>query len=195
MILCIRKAQKVLKLYKAEEERKVAPIVLEDLRPWQRSLVERLKQRDDRKIIFIVDLKGGRGKGWISSRLGTQPFSQALEMEAKKDMKTVAEVDTQNFFINIPRAYGKENVNYACLEAFKDGMWSSGKYEGKVCNHQAQGIMTQVVVTMNFMPDLEALSADRYEIWLLDQMCNDINSNVYDCIVDNDMKNLYKYNV
>lgn len=114
-----------------------------------------------------------------------------MEMEKKSDMKTLAKVDTENYYINIPRFFPKEMVNYSAIEAFKDGMWSSGKYQGKSCNLQSKGILITVVITMNYMPDLTALSSDRYEIWRLDEMENDLNGDLYDCIVDNDMKNIY----
>lgn len=51
-------------------------------------------------------------------------------------------------------------MNYASLEQLRDGIWMSGKYEGKKKN----GEPSKVVVLMNKEPDMTALSHDRYYI-------------------------------
>lgn len=70
--------------------------------------------------------------------------------------------------INIARNYKPEMVNYSALELLKDGVWSSGKYLGKSCTLGVNGISICLIVAMNYEPDLNALSKDRYELWHLD---------------------------
>lgn len=54
----------------------------------------------------------------------------------KEDLFHLASLKTTTFLVDVARAE-TEFLNYASLEALKDGMWTSGKYEGKERNGSA----------------------------------------------------------
>lgn len=117
-----------------------------------------------------MDEQGGRGKTKFLSWLGTHPNSQYLNLEKKSELLWNTKVDTHNIFLNIPRGYPQDMVNYGAMETLKDGNWTCSKYQGKTCSLGVQGIAISLVVAMNFPPNELALSADRYEVWHLDYL-------------------------
>lgn len=131
------------------------------LNGWQSVLNEYLNQEpDDRKIWFMVDRNGGAGKTWFAKyycRLHDN--AQVMEMGKKSDMAYALRTDIRVLFINCTRSQS-EFFNYSFLEAVKDGMVFSPKYESgmKVLNK------CHVVVLMNEDPDRTKLSSDRYII-------------------------------
>lgn len=136
---------------------------LEDhpLRDWQASLNDTLaKTPSDREITFVVDETGNSGKTWFAKHYcRLHDNAQYMEMGKKADMAHALNPDIRVLFVNCTRQQ-LEYLNYSFLEAVKDGMVFSPKYEsgmkilGKV----------HVCVMMNKEPDYDQLSADRYNI-------------------------------
>ena len=134
-----------------------------EYRDWQTELRERLdaEPADDRSIEFIVDEEGGKGKSWfIRKYLSQNADSQFLSIGKKDDLAYAVKETTRVFLINVPRK-GMEFLNYNTLEQIKDRTIFSGKYEStsKVLMHNPH-----VVVFSNEMPDMEALTGDRFHI-------------------------------
>lgn len=71
--------QGIHKMYKQD---KVPPTDITVLRPWQEWVIKRLDKQDDRKILFIVDRKGGRGKSCLATHLMSQ--GEAWVCEGKR---------------------------------------------------------------------------------------------------------------
>lgn len=138
------------------------PIQIHPLRDWQGKLNSLLNlEIDDRKINFVVDLEGNTGKTWFSKYyLSLHPENtQILESGKKADMALALAETNRVLFVNVTRTLN-EFMSYSFLESVKDGMVFSPKYESGMkvippCH---------VVVTMNQMPDMSALSRDRYNV-------------------------------
>lgn len=128
---------------------------------WQEELYQGLKQEpDDRRIFFIVDHDGNKGKTWfIKYYMKLNEKSQVLAMGKQADMAYALDPDIRVLFINCTRTQA-EFMNYSFLEAVKDGLVFSSKYESRLVKLNK----VHVVVMMNTQPDMNALSKDRYVV-------------------------------
>jgi len=134
------------------------------LRPWQEELNATLnKEPEDRKIIFLVDQLGNKGKTWFSKYYSLlHENSQILESGKKQDMAHALRQDVRVLFVNCTRQ-SVEYLQYGFLESVKDGLVFSSKYESGMKYMPP----CHVVVTMNCHPDMCALSNDRYDVRVL----------------------------
>lgn len=128
---------------------------------WQSDLYQGLKlEPDDRRIFFIVDPEGNKGKTWfIKYYASLHSNSQMLAMGKQADMAYALDPDVRVLFINCTRSQA-EFMNYSFLEAVKDGLVFSSKYESRLVRLGK----VHVVVMMNTQPDMNALSKDRYVV-------------------------------
>jgi len=140
------------------------PAIIGDLRPHQLELRTILDgPANDRKIIFIVDIDGGSGKTWFSQfYFSSSPDrTQLLGPGKVTDIAYAIDESKSVFFFDIPRT-AVQFFQYPIVESLKDGIIFSAKYESraKVLLHKP----AHVVVMMNEYPNMQALSADRYDL-------------------------------
>mgnify|MGYP002795043158 FL=1 len=136
-------------------------------RPYQQRLADELEQPpDSRKIHFVVDIVGNTGKSWfIKKFFADHPDdTQILSIGKRDDLAHSINPAKRFFLFDLPRS-GCEYMQYSILEQLKDRFVFSPKYHSrtKVLEH-----LPHVVVFMNERPDMNKLSADRYQItnWL-----------------------------
>lgn len=129
---------------------------------WQEKLFEDLKgQVDDRKIIFIVDLKGDTGKSWFCDYCESNLENvQILTPGKKADLAFEFKPGTKILFMDAPRSKQNDFIQYDFLEDIKNGRIFSPKYESRMKYFERP----HVVVFMNHRPDYEKLSEDRYDV-------------------------------
>lgn len=132
-----------------------------DLRPWQKKLEEMLSvEPDDRKVVFVVDYDGNKGKSWFAKRYCKNCDKSMLMRPGKHaDMAYMLPPVLRVLFLDCTRKQ-VEYMPYTFMEELKDGYVSSTKYESCIKKYPR----IHVVVLMNQDPDMEALSPDRYEI-------------------------------
>jgi hypothetical protein len=139
-----------------------------ELYEWQSALSEDLLQPpDDRKVIFVIDKRGGQGKTWFAKHYCKKyDDAQYMEPSKKVDMAYALQDDLRVLFLNITRTTDENNLNYlyAFIESVKDGMVFSPKYESRMKYYDK----VHVVVMMNQDPNMELLSEDRYYIYNLE---------------------------
>lgn len=133
-------------------------------RQWQVTLKNVLEQEpDDRKIFFIVDPVGGRGKSWFIRWWSdlhpteTQVFKPAKVTDIAHAVKT----HTRWFLFDVPRN-GMQFLQYQVLEQMKDRIVFSPKYHS-VSKHLLY--VPHVVVFCNEQPDQNAMTNDRYHFF------------------------------
>lgn len=141
------------------------PVVPEhELRSWQIELDSLLAHPpDDRKVIFVVDYVGNKGKTWFAKRYcEIHPDGQLLEPAKKSDMAHALQPQLRVLFINVTRQSDSKNLEYlySFIESVKDGCVFSGKYESSMKKY----VNIHVVVLMNFDPNMDLLSQDRYHV-------------------------------
>lgn len=134
-----------------------------ELRDWQKSLSTLLAvPPDDRKVLFVVDPDGNRGKSWFQKKfhLAAPTKVQLLMMGKRDDMAYAINEERNVFFINVPRG-SMEFLQYSILEMLKDGVVHSPKYESRT-----KFLSTpHVVVFCNEYPDMNKMTADRYDFF------------------------------
>lgn len=140
-----------------------------DLFQWQRDLVAELQgAADERTIVWYCDREGGSGKTsiakYIMVNIPSAMFFSGGKFADMAHQVVRSRFDPAVIVVNLPRT-SEGKVSYAGIEAMKDGLLQTGKYEGGwriyPCPH--------VVVLANWMPDFAALSADR---WLVRELAN-----------------------
>lgn len=138
-----------------------------EYRLYQQNLARVLEaEPHPRKIHFVVDTIGNTGKSWfIRKFLSLHPDSvQILSVGKRDDIAHTIDPAKRYFFFDLPRS-ASEYLQYTVLEQLKDRFVFSPKYNSrtKVLENEPH-----VVVFMNEAPDMNKLSADRYNIinWL-----------------------------
>lgn len=130
-------------------------------RPWQNELKIILDgDPDDRSINFIVDTVGNTGKTWFSHHFSrNNPGCQVMEPARKADMAYALDTTIRVLFLDCSRCKA-DAIQYDFLEHVKNGYVFSSKYESR------QKILGKchVVVMMNELPNMVALSEDRYAV-------------------------------
>lgn len=130
------------------------------LRQWQADLCSSLDaEPDDRGIVFVVDSVGGIGKSWFCGYLFSRRDDvQLLAAGKRDDLAFAVDVTKRVFLINLARGQ-LEFLQYSVLEALKDRMIMSPKYQSqmKILMHTPH-----VVVFTNEEPDLSKMTEDRY---------------------------------
>jgi len=148
------------------------PFVLDhaDLYTWQRGLAADLEQAaDDRSIYWYQDAAGGSGKTAMARYILERWPADVLYLSGGKGTDILYQVvkrktDPRIVLFNLTRTQ-EGKVSYASIESIKDGLVSSGKYEGGFRMFPSP----HVIVFANWPPDFNALSRDR---WILRELDN-----------------------
>lgn len=125
---------------------------------WQIQLVADLALiPDPRKVIWYVDLIGNSGKSYFATNYHGKT-SYYITGGKAADIFYGYQYEEVVFF-DLARMK-QEYVQYDVMENFKNGQFYSTKYECKVVKFA----VPHVVVFANFQPDRLMLSADRWDI-------------------------------
>jgi len=130
------------------------------LRDWQLELRNELvgTEANDRTIVWIHDPVGGCGKSRFTKYMHIKYGALFITSGSAKDIAFQWKGEKIVIF-NLSRT--KEGfVSYEALEGLKDGMISSPKYESCCKCFDSP----HVVVMANFMPELDKLTKDRWDI-------------------------------
>nr|QXN75663.1 MAG: replication associated protein [Virus sp.] len=97
-------------------------------RPWQQRMLDRLEQPPhDRKIYYVHDSKGGKGKSTLTRYLVINKGALMCNTTKAADI-AFAWNGHKIIIFDLPRA-GMEHVNWSAVEAIKNGVMFSAKYE------------------------------------------------------------------
>lgn len=135
-----------------------------ELRDWQAGLLGDLEApADDRTIKFFVDQTGGKGKSWFQRYLITKKpdDAQLLSIGKRDDIAHCIDENKKIFLFNVPRGQ-MELLQYTILEMLKDRVVFSPKYNSRIKMMRSK---VHVVVFSNEFPNMEKMSADRYDIY------------------------------
>lgn len=153
------KHHKAIERFMEMHERENPKPFIIDLRIWQKELVEELLCPPDyRKVVWYIDRKGNNGKTTLA-RFLVANHKAFYCINGKTADVAHAYNGERIVLFDLPRT-SENGVNYHVIEALKNGMLFSGKYESKTKVFD----IPHVVVFSNFAPDKSALSADRWDI-------------------------------
>lgn len=136
----------------------------DELKPWQKEIVELVKQYPDgRTIYWYYDKKGGVGKTTMARYL-MKHHKAAYIQGAKKDvLYAAAQTETRLYVFGFARTV-ENYVSYESLECIKDALYFAAKYESATVFRN----WSHVLVFANFEPDYSKLSSDRWKVTCLD---------------------------
>lgn len=145
--------------------KKAKPIkLIENLYEWQQNVIDyTLEEPDGRRLLWIVDIVGGKGKSVFSKYMYVKHKCLVIQGGKLADIMNIifnTDMDEiRTVIIDIPRC-NKNKVSYASIECILNGMITNTKYETgvKVFNPP------HVIVFSNFHPNTETLSEDRWII-------------------------------
>lgn len=134
---------------------------IEELFPWQQCVVDLVSTpcTNDRMVHWFYDEDGNKGKTQLAKYLAIK-YGATVIMNGKfADIAQSIKGNPKVVLFLFPRTI-EGRVNYSAIEAVKDGMIFSGKYESsmKIFNSP------HVICMANFLPDESALSKDRWNI-------------------------------
>ncbi len=144
--------QTLAKLMKTEYENFV-------LRPWQQEVVNKIKEQDNRKILWVVDPIGNSGKTELSKYLIHTEGAIRYQNGKSNDILYMYKGEPIIVF-DLSRSQ-LEHINYGVIEDLKNGVFCCYKYESTMKMFKPP----KMVIMMNKMPDMTALSIDRYDIY------------------------------
>jgi len=135
---------------------------------WQKELITEIQtEPDDRTIHWLWSMEGNIGKSTFCKYLvhfhraivcGKGNYADIINIMFKADMVT-----SNLVVFDLPRNNGNK-ISYSALESIKNGLIVNTKYEtgSKIFNPP------HVIVFSNMMPDVSAMSMDRWNIKCLD---------------------------
>lgn len=160
-----------------EKEKSIDELILEEeykdvvWKDWQKDIIDLVEQKPDaRAIHWITDRVGNSGKSFLCKYLGLKYdvivasgktgdiFNQMRGWREGNPTKLRPDI----ILVDVPR-HEYSHVNYAAIEAVKNGYLYSGKYEGGVIKLTRP----HVVIFANEEPDIQAMSGDRWRITVL----------------------------
>lgn len=128
-----------------------------ELNEYQIEWWNRLQNQNDRQILWICDVVGGKGKTTFGKWLRVNHLAEKMKM--KTSMVEFMYKGSEYVYINLTRTQ-EEYVNYGALEELKDGDIVCDKYEGR----SVLFAPPKVIVFANFYPDVSTMTRDRWEI-------------------------------
>lgn len=128
------------------------------LRPWQQNCNTRLSNQTDRQVTWVVDEEGNQGKTWYAKYLVAT--KNAFYTNGGKAADIFYAYNYEGIVVFDFTRTQEEIVNYSAIEAFKNGMVFSSKYQSTL------KITTppKVLCLSNWEPDQSKLSRDRWDI-------------------------------
>lgn len=134
---------------------------LERPRGWQITVMDIIvTQPDVRTINWFWEPDGGVGKTSLCKYLVAKHDAVILSGKSNDMFHMLSKCRKRNLvIINVPRST-QDFVNYGAIEAIKDGLIFSGKYEGTMLVFNSP----HVIVFANEPPYEEKMSADRWNI-------------------------------
>lgn len=135
---------------------------------WQQDIIELVQtEPDDRKIYWIWDSEGNKGKSMLIKHLAMNNGALFTSIGKYADIINLVfntnMTDTRIILFDLPRNNGN-NISYNAIEAIKNGMICNTKYETSTKFFAPP----HVIVFANMPPDYTKLSMDR---WVVRELC------------------------
>lgn len=145
--------------------------IVETLRPWQQQIVDATREKpDNRTINWLYDQTGNIGKTTLTKYMVHKYNEIFANGGSNKDLSCLIAILLKNgrdmnviqtFILDLPRS--KSKISYNAIEAIKNGMVTSCKYESSSFCFNSPHIW----VFSNFMPDFNLMSKDRWKVWII----------------------------
>jgi len=152
-------------------------------KPWQKKIIDMLNNiTDNRKIKWLYDELGNNGKSFLARYLLLN--KDVYYITGGKQQDILFGYDGQPIIIyDLARTYS-DNLEhiYTTIENFKNGQYLSTKYE----TQQRFFKIPHIIIMANFMPDINKLSSDRWDIEDINDNNDNNDNNNSNVEIDND---------
>lgn len=161
----ISNKQKIDLFYQSYQQRKANDQLLEDfedflLNKYQQDWMKHIEDQDDRKITWVHDKKGGKGKSTLAKYLQVTRPEEVVVFNNGKTNDIALQYNGQNIVVFDFTRTETERINYAAIERIKNGLIYSGKYQSITKIFRSP----KVICFANQQPDMESMSFDRWDI-------------------------------
>lgn len=127
---------------------------------WQQWVVDLVQTNpDDRTIHWLWEKKGCQGKTTLCKILYVRYGANIIGNGAMKDIAYCIDDSPRIVCFNLTRT-NEEHINYGAMEAIKDGLVFSSKYESRAKIFNSP----HVLVFANFEPRVDSMSRDRWNV-------------------------------
>lgn len=136
-------------------------------------MAKKKPEKGDRKVIVVVDKKGGAGKTSLTKWMQFHMGALVMNWGRDRDLQyMVSQATTKHLIIfDLARSRPsdvKESETFCTVEAVKNGSVLGSKWETKHVMFQSP----VVIVFMNYFPDPKLLSEDRWNVFTVDAQTN-----------------------
>lgn len=142
---------------------------INNLYPWQQSIIDTLNVWDTRTINCLIDSSGNIGKSILVGWVRAYGLGRALPPvnDYKDLMRMVCDMPVSPaYMIDMPRAIKKDKLNgfFAAIESLKNGYAFDDRYKfvEKIFDSPCIWVFT------NTYPDTDLLTEDRWKFWTID---------------------------
>lgn len=146
----------------------VDPLHGKELYEWQKDVLDIVMGNvDARKVYWFWERVGNTGKSSLAKHMMMHYNCQVLDGSSKDCFYSIkCYIESRDLDVVIfDLSRSQENrVSYRAIEAIKNGMFFSGKYESSACIFNPP----HVFVFANFGPDMNMLSEDRWDVRIVD---------------------------
>lgn len=132
------------------------------LRPWQKTVVDKLYNQSDRKLLWVVG-GGNDGKTILHKELYFH-HNAFVATNAKTSSLALAYEGQPIVSLNLGKNVNPYDINYLGFEDLKDGALFSEKYDSKAKIYKDSPAF---VVFSNQYPNSDAMSLDRWDIFVI----------------------------
>lgn len=124
---------------------------------YQKEIIKHIEDQDDRKITWITDIEGNKGKTYLSKHLIAS--RGAIRFTNGKTSDIAYAYNSQPIVVFDFARTCEDRINYQVIEDLKNGMIFSGKYESACKIFKPP----KIVIMANFEPKFTSLSLDRWD--------------------------------
>ncbi|AXH76322.1 MAG: replication protein [Circoviridae sp.] len=144
---------------------------IEELRPWQKTVINSLSVWDTRSVNMIYCSEGNIGKSILVGWCRAHKVARALPPvnDHKDIMRMVCDLPTsRSYLIDMPRSMNKDRLYgfYSGVETIKDGY----AYDDRYSFTEKVFDCPNIWIFSNTLPDETMLSNDRWKIWCVENM-------------------------
>lgn len=128
-------------------------------------MVDLLDRQTDRKILFVVDERGGAGKSALCRWLLRRGDTWACQGGSGRDLMFSYDTSAKTAVFDMARCNNPDWWPWNFMENIKNGWFTSTKYAGRMECFRPPNI----VVFTNEDPNREKFSKDRYQIFKINE--------------------------
>lgn len=144
----------------------------DELYKWQKDIVDIVKEKpDDRTIHWFWEPDGNVGKTTFAKYLVAKYGAVCVAGKGNDILYVAAENNSKLYIFDLVRSK-EQYISYEAMEQIKNGLFMSGKYEGKMIARNSP----HIICFANFEPAKEKLSKDRWYIKKLPKKVKKYNS-------------------